>query len=64
MITCATKSRLTSRSWIPSEAITGAAWAAFGAGPAHYDNPPPDEPGDLEGSRQRTGSVSPAFCGP
>jgi hypothetical protein len=42
------ESCVTSVSWIPSEAVTGAARAAFGAGLAHYDDPPPDELGDLE----------------
>jgi len=58
------ESCLTSFPWMPSEAVTGAARAVFGTGPAHYDNPTPGEPGALEGLRQRTGSVSPTFCGP
>jgi len=37
---------LTSVSWIPSEAVTGAFKIPFIAGMAHYDDPPPDELGD------------------
>ena len=58
------ESYVTFLSWIPSEAATGAARVAFGTGPARYDNPPPGEPGDFDGLRQRTGSVPPTFCGP
>lgn len=32
-------------SWIPSENVTGANKLAFGPGPGHYDDPPPDEIG-------------------
>jgi Cyclic nucleotide-binding domain len=35
------ESSVTSISWIPSEAVTGAMKAAFDGGIAHYDNPPP-----------------------
>jgi Cyclic nucleotide-binding domain len=42
------ESGVTSLSWIPSEAVTGAARAAFDAGLTHYDNPPPAELGDVE----------------
>ena len=42
------ESRVTSLSWIPSEAITGGTRAAFDAGFTHYDDPPPDELGDIE----------------
>jgi hypothetical protein len=35
------ESRVTAISWIPSEAVTGAAKAAFGP-VVHYDDPPPD----------------------
>lgn len=42
------ESCVTSLSWIPSEAVTGAARAAFDTGLAHYDNPPPGKLGDLE----------------
>jgi hypothetical protein len=38
-------------SWIPSESVTGMSKAAFGAGPGHYDDPPPDVIQDLEGMR-------------
>jgi hypothetical protein len=38
----------TSLSWIPSEAVTGGTRAAFDAGFTHYDDPPPDELGDIE----------------
>jgi Cyclic nucleotide-binding domain len=39
---------VTSVSWIPSEAVTGAARAAFDAGITHYDSPPPGELGDVD----------------
>ena len=39
---------VTSLSWIPSEAVTGGARAAFNAGFTHYDDPPPGELGDVE----------------
>jgi len=40
---------VTSVSWIPSEAVTGANKVMFsGAGPAHYDDPLPDRLGDLQ----------------
>jgi Cyclic nucleotide-binding domain len=42
------ESCVTSLSWIPSEAVTGATRAVFDAGFTHYDNPPPDELGDIE----------------
>jgi Cyclic nucleotide-binding domain len=42
------ESSVTSLSWIPSEAVTGVARAAFNAGFAHYDDPPPGELGDIE----------------
>jgi hypothetical protein len=42
------ESRVTSVSWIPSEAITGGARVPFDAGIAHYDEPPPGELTDLE----------------
>jgi hypothetical protein len=41
-------SRVTSLSWIPSEAVTGGARLAFDAGFTHYDEPPPGELGDIE----------------
>jgi len=37
----------TSLSWIPSEAVSGANKAVFGAGVTHYDEPPPDVLYDL-----------------
>jgi len=37
------ESSVTSLSWIPSEAVTGAMKAAFESGLAHYDDPPPGE---------------------
>jgi hypothetical protein len=40
--------RVTSLSWIPSEAVTGGSRMAFDAGFTHYDEPPPGELGDLE----------------
>jgi hypothetical protein len=42
------ESSVTSVSWIPSEAATGAMKLAFAAGLAHYDDPPPDIIEDLE----------------
>jgi hypothetical protein len=39
---------VTSLSWIPSEAITGATRVAFDAGFTHYDDPPPGELGELD----------------
>ena len=42
------ESCVTSLSWIPSEAVTGGTRAAFDAGFTHYDDPPPDELGDIE----------------
>jgi len=39
---------VTSISWIPSEAITGALRAPFDAGVFHYDAPPPDVVDDIE----------------
>jgi hypothetical protein len=38
---------VTSLSWIPSEAIAGMMRAPFDAGFTHYDDPPPDELGDI-----------------
>ncbi len=35
------ESTVTSLSWIPSEAVTGSARAAFDSGIGHYDDPPP-----------------------
>ncbi|MGO8956871.1 MAG: hypothetical protein ACLQFR_05800 [Streptosporangiaceae bacterium] len=40
--------RVTSLSWIPSEAVPGPTRAAFDAGFTHYDDPPPGELGDVE----------------
>ena len=45
------ESGVASLSWIPSEAVTGTARAAFDAGLTHYDDPPPGELGDVEGLR-------------
>ena len=39
---------VTSLSWIPSEAITGGSRLAYQAGFTHYDQPPPEELGDIE----------------
>jgi hypothetical protein len=39
--------RVTSVSWIPSEAVTGLNKAIFESGFTHYDSPPPDVLGDL-----------------
>ena len=41
------ESSVTSLSWIPSEAIVGGTRLPFDAGVTHYDEPPPDELGDL-----------------
>ena len=41
------ESCVTSLSWIPSEAITGASRAVFDSGISHYDETPPAELGDL-----------------
>jgi cyclic nucleotide-binding protein len=40
--------RVTSLSWIPSEAVTGGSQLAYRAGFTHYDQPPPEELGDIE----------------
>jgi hypothetical protein len=42
------ESRVTSLSWIPSEAVSGGPRLAFDAGFTHYDEPPPGELGDIE----------------
>ena len=43
------ESSVTSVSWIPSEAVTGAVLkGTFESGFTHYDDPPPDELDDLE----------------
>ena len=42
------ESSVTSLSWIPSEAVTGANKPMFELGIAHYDNPPPDVLGDID----------------
>ncbi len=39
---------ITSISWIPSEAVTGAFKLPFSMGVAHYDHPPADDLGDIE----------------
>jgi hypothetical protein len=41
------ESSVTSLSWIPSEAITGASRLAFDSGFTHYDEPPPAELEDI-----------------
>jgi hypothetical protein len=45
------ESSVTSLSWIPSEAVTGLNKAIFGTGFTHYDDPPPDQLGDLDALR-------------
>jgi hypothetical protein len=40
--------RVTSLSWIPSEAVTGGSRLAYEAGFTHYDQPPPEHLGDIE----------------
>lgn len=42
---------VTSLSWIPSEAVTGALKMPFEVGVAHYDEPPPETLEDLEALR-------------
>jgi hypothetical protein len=42
------ESCVTSLSWIPSEAVTGATRTAFDSGFTHYDDPPPAELADIE----------------
>lgn len=49
------ESSVTSISWIPSEAVTGANKVVFEAGFTHYDEPPPDVVDDLEGLRAADG---------
>jgi hypothetical protein len=46
------ESRVVAVSWIPSEAVKGATKAPFELGIARYDEPLPDELGDLEAWRQ------------
>jgi Cyclic nucleotide-binding domain len=46
------ESAATALSWIPSEAVTGMAKAAFSVGFAHYDAPPPGTLTDLEELRR------------
>jgi hypothetical protein len=46
------ESSVTSLSWIPSEAVTGANKGVFEIGFTHYDDPPPDVIEDLEVLRQ------------
>jgi hypothetical protein len=46
------ESKVTSISWIPSEAITGMLKLPFEMGVGRYDEPPPERIGDLEGLRQ------------
>ena len=46
------ESSVTSLSWIPSEAVTGANKGAFEVGFTHYDDPPPDVIEDLEALRE------------
>jgi hypothetical protein len=45
------KSSITSLSWIPSEAVEGSSKMAFGAGLAHYDEPPPETIEDIKALR-------------
>ena len=45
------RSTVTSLSWIPSEAVTGMAKAAFETGFTHYDPPPPDTLDGFDGLR-------------
>ena len=45
------ESSVTSLSWIPSEAVSGANKSMFEIGFTHYDDPPPDVLGDLDEMR-------------
>ncbi|HEY5193078.1 MAG TPA: hypothetical protein VIJ39_04285 [Solirubrobacteraceae bacterium] len=45
------KSKITSLSWIPSEAVEGIMRIPFDAGIAHYDPPPPEKINDLKALR-------------
>jgi hypothetical protein len=45
------ESKVTTLSWIPSEAVTGLNKAIFDSGFTHYDDPPPDVIEDLEALR-------------
>jgi hypothetical protein len=59
------ESTVSSLSWIPSEAVEGATQLAFEAGFTHYDEPPPDQLGDIDelraADRFRFGNVLRAF---
>jgi hypothetical protein len=46
------ESCVTSLSWIPSEAVTGATKGVFEIGVTHYDDPPPDVIEDLDSMRK------------
>jgi len=46
------ESKVTSITWIPSEAITGMLKLPFEMGVAHYDDPPPETIEDIEALRQ------------
>ena len=46
------ESSVTSLSWIPSEAVTGANKGVFEIGFTHYDDPPPDVIEDLDALRE------------
>jgi len=46
------ESSVTSLSWIPSEAVTGATKGVFEMGVTHYDDPPPDVIEDLDTLRK------------
>jgi hypothetical protein len=48
-------SKITSLSWIPSEAVKGYMKTVFSLGLSHYDSPPPDVLHDLEALRQADG---------
>jgi hypothetical protein len=46
------QSRVTTLSWIPSEAVEGLMKATFATGLSHYDDPPPAQLGDLLSLRE------------
>lgn len=49
------ESRVTSLSWIPSEAVAGVMKVGFASGLSHYDQPPPAQLGDLAALRDADG---------
>jgi hypothetical protein len=58
------ESSVTSLSWISQGAVEGFNRLSFGLGVAHYDPPPPEVLGDLDGYKQTTASGSPTGLRP